>query len=86
MLSALHSPGGGNVQLSTRMTQGHLEDAAVHPWTSANLSSLWRPSYAGIIFNAHFNPVLGKWHKMLRGHTMKILILINPFNKEENRK
>lgn len=60
--------------------------STVHPWTSANLSSLRRPSYAGIIFNAHFKPVLGKWYKTHRGHTMKTLILINPFYKEENRK
>lgn len=85
-LSALHSPGGEKVQLSTRMRQGHLGDAAVHPWTLANLFSLRRPCYAGIIFNAHFNPVLGKWHKMHRGHTMKTLIFISPFYKEENRK
>lgn len=30
------------------------------PWTSANFLSLQRPSYAGMVCNAHFKPVLGK--------------------------
>lgn len=67
----------------TRTSQGC---STGRPWTSANFPSLRRPSYAGMVCNAHFKPVLGKWYNMHRGHTMKTLTLINPFYEELENK